>query len=257
MRTSSCRTTVVISHPKTLGNLRKKLCASALDAQNNNFSEVGWNCEVHSPVLNGALYDHRHSKGIWYRNITTARVTDTALLPQRAVNKTITQSKMVDYALIIEPSQEMEDRNIRKMKEENSDTINHTSAEYARFTPIGISIETKSGLEEEDKAILQLGTWVFAHFTRLEQLTKGAKMPVLPLLLVQGHSWGFMLAERQKDKILILRNLEIESTSSAVGIYQIWAAIRRLTRWMTEVYKPWFEKEVLEVQGVQADTSCP
>ena len=40
---------------------------------------------------------------------------------------------------------------------------------------------------------------MFAHFARLEQLTEGAEMPVLPILPVQGHEWNFMLESTEKQ----------------------------------------------------------
>jgi len=59
---------------------------------------------VHSSLLNLALRGKWRSKGIWYRDVTTARIRDKSLLD---INQ---QSKMVDYTLVIEPGLETEDK---------------------------------------------------------------------------------------------------------------------------------------------------
>ena len=203
----------------------RKLCQSALAAQRRNSSEAGWNQAVHGPILECAL-NSRCSTRIGYRNITAARIADATLLPTRAGTKTTMQGKMVDYAIVIEPLTKVEKIIIKKVNEGLE--INSTSAECVRFNPIGIGTKTERDAQE-DTAAIQLGTWVFAHFARLKQLTS-AKLPVLPVLLVQGHTWSFMLAQRQKDQVLILRSLIIGDTNTVLGTYQVLAAIKRLAR---------------------------
>ena len=69
---------------------------AALECGNKDLSEAAWNDEVNSRLLNLALRSERQSKNIWYRNITSAKITDKSLL-DRAPG-----SKMVDYCLIID-----------------------------------------------------------------------------------------------------------------------------------------------------------
>src|SRR5580700_3061459 len=117
------------------------------------------------------------------------------------------QSKMVDYALIISAPSDtsFQQRIIHTLKTTRSSSINHTAADYIRFTPIAISIETKRAAIDEDSANIQLGLWVCAHFARLRQLTSGAvSLPVLPLLIVQGHQWKMMIAESVNVRHVII-----------------------------------------------------
>ena len=72
------------------------------------------------------------------------------------------QNVMMHYAIIIDPARKLENKIIDKLKKEEKSfgisAINHVSAEYVCFSPIGISIETSRAVIEEDTANLQLGT---------------------------------------------------------------------------------------------------
>jgi len=112
---------------------------------------------------------------------------------------------------------------------------------------IDLSIETKRGDIDEDKANTQLGTWVSAHFAKLSQLTRGdGHLPLLPMIMIQGNKWEFMIAHKVNARtIKIYRDQSLGDTASILGIYQLLAALRRLTQWMDEVLRPWFEAHVL------------
>jgi hypothetical protein len=211
--------------------------------------EASWNSEVHSPLLRCALRGNWKSQEVWYRDITTAQIQDTSLLPVvGAGSNTLTmQAKMVDYALIIESSGVMQSRILSTLRVEGKPSINHTNTEHIRFTPIAVSIETKRGAIDEDSANVQLSVWVSAHFARLRQLSQGkAKLPILPLVVIQGHDWKMMVAEAKGDgRIIILRDLRLGATDTVLGIYQLISSVRRLARWVNEEYKPWLESHAL------------
>jgi hypothetical protein len=80
---------------------------------------------------------------------------------------------MVDYAISLDPDRTTKRRIIEKLKADLSPSINHTKAEYVRFKPIVISIETKRPGMDEDTAKVQLGVWTAAHLEGLQRaLTK-------------------------------------------------------------------------------------
>lgn len=118
---------------------------AALDSRNRALAEPGWNSKVHSSLLNLVLRGECRSKGIWYRDMTTARIRDKSLLD---LNQ---QSKMVDYALVIEPDFETEGRLQDMMVAIGMTSLNHIDSEYLRFVPISVSIETKRAAIDEDK----------------------------------------------------------------------------------------------------------
>ena len=214
---------------------------AAREWRNLMLSEAAWNSEVHSTLLRLALRGQWKSKGVWYRDATSVRIRDKSLLP---TNK---QSKMVDYVLVIEPDADLEACIREMMIAKRLLSINHAESEYLRFVLIGLSMETKCAAIDEDKADMQVATWIRAHYAKLKQLTPPATlMPVLPIVVAQGHDWKFMLAEMASpDHVVIHRELSLGATNSMLGIYQLLAAVRRLAKWVHDDYQAWFIKEVL------------
>jgi len=54
---------------------------------------------------------------------------------------------------------------------------------------------------EEDKAHVQLGTWITAQFARLRQIsTSDTEFPSLPVLSVQGKRWLLMIASMKANE---------------------------------------------------------
>lgn len=230
---------------------------AALECKNKELAEPSWNSEVHSSLLRLALRGWWQSRDIWYCDITTAKIHDASLLPTVATGATM-QSKMVDYALVLEEPQDIYGGIINTLRAENRPSINHTKMEGVRFSPIAVSIETKRGAVDEDTAYVQMAMWVAAHFARLRQLTNDngpTQLPVLPLVIVQGFEWKLMFAEARAGTVeggnqqtLIFNYLRLGDTNSVLGIYQVLEAVRRLARWVDEVYKPWFKSAVLAIR---------
>ena len=221
------------------------LQASSLECDEECLSEAAWNANVHAAIIRLTLSGRWKRKGVWYHDITSARVSDTTLLPTVATGTT--QSKMVDLSFYIHRNAKLEKKILERCQAKKIRSITQTMAEYARFTPLSVSIETKRGAIGEGEAHIQLALWVSAHYAKLRQLTeKGTQMPWLPLLKVQGHDWKFLLAEHvDVEQIVILKEVRVGSTDSIQGIFQVIAALRRLARWTDEVYRPWFDKYVL------------
>jgi hypothetical protein len=57
---------------------------------------------------------------------------------------------MVDYATCLAPDIELEEKISEKLRIDFSPSISHTRAEFIRFKPIAISIETKRPGMDED-----------------------------------------------------------------------------------------------------------
>ena len=235
-----------------------RVLGAARECQKCDYPESAWNSEVHSRVLRIAL-EGRESAQVWYKDLTSARISERRLLPD--IPGFSPKSKMVDYGIVIQPTNEsiLEASIYRLCREQQLDSVNQTDPNHVRFTPLAISIETKRAAIEEDQAILQLNTWVSAHFAKLDSLVGSyapnekaktevrakATMPILPLVKVQGHDWKFFIAEKKADLILIHGPLAIGSTLSHLGVYQILAALRRLAKWVNDEYRPWWTREIL------------
>jgi len=218
--------------------------------------EASWNSEVHSRVLNLALVGPWKAKGIWYRDVTPAKITDKSLLPKYAKGNSM-QSKMVDYVLVLKPGshEDLQARIVARLKAdqmkaeikaEQKSSINHTGAEYLSLSPIAVSMETKRGAIDEDNMRVQISLWVSAHFARLRQLNSQVELPSLPILVMQGYRWKLMIAQvKNNSEIVIIGDRILGDTCSVKGVFQIIAAVRRLADWVHDDYRPWFESSIL------------
>lgn len=204
---------------------------------------------------------------------------------------------MVDYALVICPPRSLDQRSlekriINKLRSFTSPlssfyqpidqlTINHTKAEYLRFKPIAVSIETKrADAGDEEAGKIQLGMWAGAQYRKLKQLTENGvgdefrqmgplgqsstthakskvNYPILPLVLVHGHDWKLKIAslvegecdeatgQRQEDQVLIHGDWVMGDTRGILGVYKLVEGLRALAAWTRDVYRPWFVENVL------------
>ncbi|KAL8936099.1 MAG: hypothetical protein Q9216_005109 [Gyalolechia sp. 2 TL-2023] len=227
--------------------------AAAEECEVEDCAEASWNAEVHCKILREALQGHWRSNNIWYRDITTAKIFDKDLLPQ--VSGLSAKSKLVDFAIMVRPqeSSPLEDALERKCDAMASKTINQTDASYIRNKPIAISIEVKRPAGNEDVSVVELQTWVTAHYNMLKILLRPSnalgtfEMPILPLIQIQGHVWNLWIAECKtaRNQIIIHRRICLGSTDKIVGIYQIIASVKRLAQWVAEEYQLWWIKAIL------------
>ena len=232
-----------------------KIKKASTDCRKDDVAEPEWNSAVHYPLLKLALTGYWRSRGIWFHDVSTARISDPSLLPGIYARSKKVQSKMVDYAMVIRPLREnpvieapMTQRIKNKLRETDNFSINHTDARYVRFAPIGLSIESKRGAIGADTSTTQLGTWVSAHFTKLRQLldNEDTEIPPLPLIMIQGDDWRFMIAhEVSGERIIIYRSLRLGETDSVLGTYQLLGALKRIAEWIDDELRVWFELHVL------------
>ncbi|KAL8937669.1 MAG: hypothetical protein Q9211_003562 [Gyalolechia sp. 1 TL-2023] len=226
---------------------------AAEECEVEDCAEASWNAEVHARILREALQGRWRSNNVWYRDMTTAKVFDKELLPK--VPGISARSESVDFAIIVTPQESslLGDALERKRVSMPSQTINQTDAAYVRNKPIAISIEVKRPAGNEDVSIVELQTWVTAHYNILMTLLRANNalgtvgLPVLPLIQVQGHTWNLWIAEYKsaKKQIIIHRRISLGSPDTIVGIYQIIASVQRLARWVAEEYQLWWIQAIL------------
>lgn len=223
-----------------------KLAKAARQSYTINASEAHWNGAVHHPLIALALDSGGWAdNGVMVVNVTAARIAEKRHLPAQALIKKTNPSKLVDYVLAIDG---LDEKIYHRLRESLAFSINHSDAAYLQYKPSSVSIETKRANISEDDAKLQLGTWVHAHYAKLADLVRGpadTPMPSLPLLMVQGHEWRLMIAEKSGPMIYIHGDVSIGDTKSVLGIYQIIGVFWSLARWTKEVYQPWFVKNCL------------
>lgn len=214
---------------------------------------------------------------------TTARISPTSLIPSGQAGVAL-KSKMVDFAIHVEPS----DRFRMAVRERAqlstaSMSVNNTLHEPLRCCPIGVSIETKLTGENWDEAMAQVGIWTAAQFNKLEELIAEAdkisdqqgfsrdksepSLPFLPIIIVQGHDWHFLVAVRnpgqqtvsvQIQSFFYIRSIvdaiqrlyhkiTFGSTASPLGVYQVIVTIQLLACWVRDHFTEWFERSCLNL----------
>jgi hypothetical protein len=100
----------------------------------------------------------------------------------------------------------------------------------------------------------QLLHWLPRHIAKLRELLARAgkpentPIPVLPVLVVQGHEWKCLYYEDQSTKARLLSRTgcTIGSTGTVVGAYAVVAALQYLMDWSEQEYRPWFMENILQ-----------
>ena len=146
-----------------------------------------------------------HSVALLIVSSTTATIQPKSLVNAGHSGKP-GESKMVDFAIYLEPDQAMLEamRSLAARKPYDVTSVNHTWHAPLITRPISVNIETKRSGEGWSAAAMQLGIWVGAQFSKLEQLVndigQGIQMiPFLPLIVVQGHDWYFLAASQGEN----------------------------------------------------------
>uniref|UniRef100_L7IZQ4 PD-(D/E)XK nuclease-like domain-containing protein n=1 Tax=Pyricularia oryzae (strain P131) TaxID=1143193 RepID=L7IZQ4_PYRO1 len=139
-------------------------------------------------------------------------------------------------------------------------TINHTNYQPLSGSPIALSIEVKRPSGDSEEAQRQLAVWQYAHWNMLQLLasTKIDGRPstleglsFLPGIYIVGHKWGFSATVRdQGGEVVQWIDCPLGSTESAHGIYAIVWGLRRIAQYLTQVYWPWFQSNILRLANV-------
>lgn len=177
-------------------------------------------------------------------------------------------SKMVDFCMHIDPTLSVPDddddeenaeaaRRIDQLRRSRPDvSINHTNYPPLVDLPIAVSIETKKGTDNWDRAVLQMGTWQAAHLRRLANAAdpdrpSGGGIMFLPGIIIMGHFWHFVVTVREDGakQPILLSSILVGSTDTVLGLYKVLAGVSRLRRWSKEEFWPDFKREVLGMGG--------
>jgi hypothetical protein len=169
------------------------------------------------------------------------------------------QGKVIDFVAFLAPTAATKAafRRLASETERHGRDFNHILHTPTCDLPIALSIETKTAGEGNARAHVQLDVWVHGHMQRLEELVArnsdergGHKVtiPSLPLILVQGAVWHFLLARREEEDGLVQTRIYEEVTigdaTKVSGLLRILTALLMLLEWADEKFRPWFEEYV-------------
>ncbi|KLU91745.1 hypothetical protein MAPG_10694 [Magnaporthiopsis poae ATCC 64411] len=223
------------------------------------YDEHAWNCGVNWPLLRLAIPANGLLKIV---PCTAARVSDMKLLPVGMPN-----GKMADFCLAIDPywplgrqfstpaSEAVE--NVSRLQPSHS--ISHTTYKPLAEHPIALSIVTGHG---GDKAEARLGLWQTAQWRMLKSLVHQSnagdvagpacleELGFLPGIYIVGHDWRFAATtwDPESGRSTLLRYEDLGSTADASGIYRIFWGLRRIQKYLTDVYWPWYQTYVLDME---------
>lgn len=190
-------------------------------------------------------------KSVWFRNVTKADISPKDLIPRHSLGGNL-QSKMVDYAIYLEQTEDMRDRARQALAKEAHSrpptdvpwSVNHTTYPPLRSRPIAVSIETKTPSGKYDEAVAQLAIWGAAHLARLNRLVPpGTSLPTLPLVLVSGTEWNlyFISLDVSANKNKIFGSFCLGDTKSLLGVYRLLQSARLLADWADSSLREWWD----------------
>ncbi|KAF2137693.1 uncharacterized protein K452DRAFT_257167 [Aplosporella prunicola CBS 121167] len=219
----------------------------------HNHCEAEWNCRIHTAILSAAFENLTFDGIIDFLNCSVAKI-ERRLLPQYGSQKT----RNVDFAVVLQMDTQ-EANSVNALAAWDTDfSINQTLYSPLRRAPIAISLEIKPAAEQWRSAELQVGIWVGAYFKRLQELLAMHEkqedtmepLSALPLLVVQGSKWHFLIAERKRGEgkqTTIWGPIQFGDSCNELGVYQIIATLQYLGKWATTEYREWFDRKVLRL----------
>ena len=112
-----------------------------------------------------------------------------------------------------------------------------------------LNIEIKRPNIDRDP-LIQLGTWVAAEFNKRKKEGYSLDMPVLAVV-VQGNIWELYMvfaledADSSSFECRFVGPIEMGTTNSLLGVYQILDQLCRCADWGIGEYQTWFNEQVL------------
>ncbi|KAI0965885.1 hypothetical protein F4678DRAFT_476297 [Xylaria arbuscula] len=211
-------------------------------------AEPSWNESIHSRMLTLAV---SHTPSVGIENVTRANIAKDFLPPTSARHVSLPAgSKLIDYAMVLQPSLTLGSGNGDKDHEGNNklslerviyfvDKLDYSSFNQSSYSPLchmpsGIFIETKLGM--------WLASW-YGRVSEFPNLTGHDKLlpPILPILLIEAGSWELYFAFDAGSHYDVCGRVSIGSTGSLDDAYRLLAVLRILAKWMETDFLTWVE----------------
>ncbi|KAK5651305.1 hypothetical protein OQA88_12649 [Cercophora sp. LCS_1] len=215
-------------------------------------SEAAWNNHVHTPMLEMALADVEFVQA---ELITAASILPSFLprvqLGPASLVEAVSQAKMVDYALVLQPITDPTDspptayQTLLRSLPIDQYALSQTDYGPLRHFPAPVVLETKADSGDLGEAKAQLGVWAAAWFQRMRLLFPQdyQTMPV-PLLIARAEAWTVYYACEREDGISIYGPVVIGDTLTLASIYKLLASLKAIGRWVATEFKEWFEGSI-------------
>ncbi|KAI0114071.1 hypothetical protein GGR51DRAFT_505431 [Nemania sp. FL0031] len=225
----------------------RTIVARTCSQKDSDRTEASWNENVHRPMLDLAVL---HNPSISIENVTRANIT-REFLPQSASPISVTpDSKLIDYAVVLNP--EVEERvNIKRIMR-FIDTLefrgfNQSSYFPLRIMPSGIFIETKASKGGSSEGKARLGMWLASWYHRVSVFPYSENNdvlppPVIPILLVESGSWWSLYFAFDTGSRYEICGAGISmGTETLRNAYCLLAVLRILAHWMATDFLDWVD----------------
>ena len=187
---------------------------------------------------------------ITFKNFSTAvEISPSTLCPTSPDSFFKSLDKRIDTALGLNLSLQKRETLVSGIYAEGVSSINQT-ASFVNFVPMFLNIEVKRPNTDRDP-LIQLGIWIAAEFKKRKQEGYSLDMPVLAIE-IEGDVWNLYLVfasknvEREIFKCQFVGPLEMGSTKTLLGIYQILDRLCYCADWGIDEYQTWFNKQILK-----------
>ena len=127
-------------------------------------------------------------------------------------------------------------------------SINQT-ASFVSFVPMFTNVEIKRPNTDRDP-LIELGIWIAAEFKKRNKEGYSLDMPVLAIA-IQDDTWDLYMVFAPEDidsstfECTFVGPIEMGTTLSLLGVYQILDKLCRCADWGTGEYQTWFNEQVL------------
>jgi len=185
---------------------------------------------------------------------------------------TVSQSKLVDFALLFQPNHKDPPMAFQALLQSlpfEQRTLSQTDYGPLRYFPAPVAIETKTSSGDLEEAKVQLGVWVAAWFRRVRLLLRGNTETIpVPMIVIEAGKWAVYYACDQENAIVrILSSVsyfphttyirahplqsiygpdDIGDTLTMEGIYKLLASIRAIGKWLGQEFGEWFLNDVAQ-----------
>ncbi|KAL0253202.1 hypothetical protein SLS55_010174 [Diplodia seriata] len=234
-------------------------------------SDAAWTDAVHSRVLELALRD---LPSVRWHDITAARISPPALIPRHSLGNDLETTKLVDYAIVLNPSAALQRTLPLALDRESAaaaaatdappqqQSINPTPYAPLRLDPICVSIATAPPHGDVSQARARLAAWGAAHLRRLDALRRACSeqagggrnapaLPTLPVLLVVGAAWDLYFVRMADDDatvVDVIGNQPVGDTKTLLGAYRLLCGLRGIAGWAAAM-EAWLEETTGLVAG--------
>ncbi|PNP76144.1 hypothetical protein FNYG_10513 [Fusarium nygamai] len=212
----------VISLQRGLAHLQS-VVDDSITSRNLFRSEAAWNCLVHTPLLKHTISEYdflkvepitsagiarsfrplqRNGRHIFSQTSASSASTvseqDDVSSHSRTSAAALSVNKMVDFALVLEPKDELKTAidEFLDAQPVGDNTITQTLYEPLRTRPACIFIETKIASGNIDAANCQLGVWVAAWHERMRSIIKMGdsqeRVLTIPVIQVISSIWTIL-----------------------------------------------------------------